>query len=138
MCRGDTWLRAGRGSRGDVRVTGSYSPLPLLEHLSGVHSALRDERSRLLDKKKQNNRKRTISIRELRVINSAVGSVAERETTKRTSVNDHRERRDRAVKTGKVHILITNTLKEKKKVCSEESAFRKGNSRWPFPQIHLS
>lgn len=50
--QGDTWLWASRGGRGRVRVTGSYSPLSLLEHLSGVYSSLRDERSRFLELKR--------------------------------------------------------------------------------------
>lgn len=62
VCRSDTWLRAGGGSGGDVWVTGSYSPLSLLEHLSGVYSTLRDERSRLLQQ--QNGIKCAISIRQ--------------------------------------------------------------------------
>lgn len=44
----NTWLRACRSSRRYIWVTGSYSSLSLLEHFSGVHSTLRDERSSLL------------------------------------------------------------------------------------------
>lgn len=42
---GDTWLGTGRGS---IWIAGSYSPLSLFEHVSGVHSTLGDEWSCLL------------------------------------------------------------------------------------------
>lgn len=46
---GATWLGASSGSMGDIWVTGSYSPLSLLEHVPGIHSTLRNERSCLLE-----------------------------------------------------------------------------------------
>lgn len=41
--QGRTWLRTGRGSRGLICIAGSYSPLSLFEHVSGVHSTLGDD-----------------------------------------------------------------------------------------------